>query len=103
MLLSRVERNKIYRKNKRRFRLFIVVIIIFTFIALIQINNTYNELLDITEANQIFAIKKEKDTMAITIVGRQLEISNDYIILGKEFIKNIYRQIYYEVNKILIK
>lgn len=103
VLLTRVERNKVYRRNKRKFRLFILIIIIIAFISIVHINSSYNELLDITEANQIFAIRKEKNTMGITLFGEQIEITNNYILQGKEFIQITQKQILYWINNIIKK
>jgi len=103
VLLSRVERNKVYRRNKRKFRLFILIIIILAFISIVHINNSYNELLDTKEANEIFAIKREKDTMDITIFGEKIEISKYYILQGKNFIQKTQKQILYWINNIIKK
>lgn len=103
-LLTRIERNRIYRRSKRKFRLFILIIIILTFISMIHINNSYNELIDNTnETNQIFSINKDKDTMGITIFGEQIKLSNNFIIQGRDFFQNIYKHIYYWINGIIVK
>lgn len=100
-MLTRVERNKKLRKSKKRFRLLIVSTIIIAFISIIHINNSYNALLDSTEANKIFSVQKEKNKTDITVLGKQIEISNEYILQGKDFLQKMNRQTFYWINNLL--
>lgn len=102
-MLTRVERNKRYRKSKMRFRLFILIIIIIVFISIVHINNLYNELLGSSKDNQIFSIQKEKGRMDITLLGKQIEISNNCILQGKDFFKDIKSQVFYWITDLIEK
>ncbi|SRR5690554_1109603 len=81
-LLTRMERNRLLRRNKRRFCLLILLAIILVFISISHINNIYYSLVDATKTNKIFSIEKDVDTNTLGIVffGEKIELPIDFFI-----------------------
>lgn len=72
---TRVERNRIYRKHKRKLRLFILLVVALLLVSFYQINSSYEDLVGSTRATKIFALERSEDSMSIILLGERLQVS----------------------------
>ncbi|MCR1897841.1 hypothetical protein NSA47_02410 [Irregularibacter muris] len=100
---SRVERNKTYRKSKRKIRLFVVLAVILVMFSLYQVNRSYNALVGEEEASQIIGVQRDEESMKIIVLGEQIKIPQNYIHQGKELIRDTPQKIAELVKSIIEK
>ncbi|SJZ96292.1 hypothetical protein SAMN02745973_02238 [Garciella nitratireducens DSM 15102] len=95
MVETRIERNRKYRKNKKRFYLFIFITIVFFIASILKINHSYSNLVGNSQSTEIFDINIKEGSVGIVLLGNELYISKDMMQNGLKILKNGYKKVVY--------